>query len=304
MHNGSVWLAAAFAGPIGADDGGGDATGWVRLSVDSPSVLEGGAAAWTVTATADRRDLAESGQILEVRVVSADDWAEASSDYRPIDQRVSLQRSDFARDRAPAKRRGVFAGRHRPVGVTLRRRWIARKSGTVTILDDVMVEETETFVLAPSITGGVGWAFDTEVPVEVAIDDTDTWDLELVASPKEIAEGTASEVVLTARILQGDGNAPGPRTCVVPFPVRVRLATSGSASRGADYTLTGLPDDWRIVACDPEVSWTVRQSVHGGDEDDADETVIVTPLVERHMEYDRTVPAFVTPALVTIRERR
>ena len=86
-----------------------------------------------------------------MRVVSAGDWAEASYDYRHLDQLVSFEHSDFARDRVPAKRRSVFAGRYRSVGTAFGRGWIARKSGIVTILDDIMVEETETFMVTLSI---------------------------------------------------------------------------------------------------------------------------------------------------------
>ena len=223
-------------------------------------------------------------------MVSAGDWAEASYDYRPVDQVVSFKRADFARDRAPAKRRSVFAGRLHPVGTASGRRWIARKSGTVTILDDVMVEERETFMLTLSITDSVGWVSNQEEGVEVAIRDTDAWGLELVAVPDEIAEGETGEVGLTARILGADRRPPPARTCVVPFPIWVRLATGGSASPGADYTLTDVPEDWRIPACAPESTWTVRLTAHRGDEDDADESARFTPMVDGFQHYGMPAP--------------
>ena len=297
------WLAVATA-VVAAEDGVVDPRGRVSLSVDSPTVREGGTVAWTVTATTKRRGPAEPGHVLVVRVVSAGDGAEASYDYRHLDQLVSFEHSDFARDRVPAKRRSVFAGRYRSVGTTFGRGWIARKSGTVTILDDIMVEETETFTVALSIMDGVGWVSDAGEGVEVSIRDTDAWGLELVAGPDEIAEGETSEVELTARILRANGEPPAARTCVVPFPIRVRLATGGSASRGVDYTLTDVPDHWRIPACAPEYTWTVRLTAHRGDEDDADESVRFKPVVDGFQQYGRPTPAFVAPALVTIRERR
>lgn len=155
-------------------------------------------------------------------------------------------------------------------------------------------------MLALSITDGVDWVSTTQEGVEVAIRNTDTWGIELVASPNEIAEGESSEVELTARILRGDGHPPGPRTCVIPFPVRVRLATGGSAARGPDYTLAGVPNDWRIPACAPEVTWTVRLTAHEGD---ADESAHFTPLVDELQGYGPS-PAFATPAKMTTRRRR
>ena len=157
-------------------------------------------------------------------------------------------------------------------------------------------------MLTMSITEGVGWASDTSESVEVLIRDTDEWSLALVASPQAVDEGETSEVALTARILRGDGTAPRPRTCVVPFPLRVRLVVGGDASRGGDYALSGLPDSWRVPACAPEFSWTVRLAAHGADEDDSNETVRFTPVLDGLLGGDRG-PVFVTPALVTIRER-
>jgi len=230
------WLAVAMAAVVAAEDGVVDPAGRVSLSVGSPSVLEGGTVAWTVAATTKRRGPARRGRVFAVRVVSAGDWAEASYDYRPIDQVVRFEHSDFARDRVLAKRRSVFAGRYGPLGTPSGRSWIARKSGTVTILDDIMVEETETFMVTLSIMDGVAGFRRRNEGVEVSIRDTDAWGLELVAGPDEIADGETSEVELTARILRANGEPLAARTCVVPFPIRVRLATGGSALRGVSTT--------------------------------------------------------------------
>ena len=109
------WLAVAMAAAVAAADGVVDQTGRLSLSVDPVTVLEVGTAAWTVTATTEHPRPAERGHVLEVRVVSAGDWAEASYDYRHVDQAVSFEQSDFARDRVPAMRPSVFAGRYCPV---------------------------------------------------------------------------------------------------------------------------------------------------------------------------------------------
>ena len=297
----SAWLAVALAVTVAAEDV--KPTGRVSLSVGPRDALEGGAAVWTVTAAAGPNSLPADGRVLEVGVVSADDRADASYDYERVDHVVRSRRSDFARARGAASRRGVFAGRYNPVDLALGRRWIARKSAAVRILEDGMVEESETFMLMMSITEGVGWASDAKEGVRVRIRDTDTWGLALAASPQTIVEGETSEVELTARIVRGDGVAPPPRTCVVPFPVRLRLVIGGNASRRDDYTLNGLPDVWRVPACAPEVSWMVRLATQGGDEPDADETVRFTPLAEGFQEYGRIATAFLTQSVVTIRQR-
>lgn len=87
------------------------------------------------------------------------------------------------------------------------------------------------------------------------------------------------------------------------FPFRARLVIGGNASRGDDYTLSRLPDSWRVAACIPEVSWMVRLAAQGGDEDDAGETERFPPVVNGFLGGGRMAPAFLTPALVTIRER-
>ena len=297
-----MWLVVAVAAAVAVEAVAAEPVGLVSLSVDSPSVVEGATATWTVTATTSAKRVSVDGRFLEVRVVSTSDWAEASYDYERVDEVVSFGRSDFARARKSAGRRGVFAGRRNPVDLAIGRRWVATKSGRFRILDDGMVEQPETFMLTMSITEGVGWASDTSESVEVLIRDTDEWSLALVASPQAVDEGETSEVALTARILRGDGTAPRPRTCVVPFPLRVRLVLGGDASRGGDYTLSGLPDSWRVPACAPEFSWTVRLAAQGADEDDSNETVRFTPVLDGLLGGDRG-PVFVTPALVTIRER-
>ena len=198
------WLAVAMAAATAAEDVAVERAGRVSLSVDSPSVVEGGTAAWTVTASAEAKGISEDGQVLEVRVVSAGDWAQPSYDYGRVDQVVSFRRSDFARARRSAGRRGVFAGRHNPVDLATGRGWIATKSGTFRILGDGEVEQPETFLLTMSIAEGVGWASDAEEGIEVRIRDADAWGLALTASPRAVDEGETGE-------LGADGAGPSGR---------------------------------------------------------------------------------------------
>ena len=299
----SVCLAVAVAVvALAAADGLVDPKGRVALSVGQARVGEGATAAWTVTATTERGARPESGLAMPVRVVSVDGSAAAPLDYEALDRTVTFRRSDFGREQRTVRGRRsgpAIGGRLRPVGSGVHSRWVARKSGTVTIIDDLDVEEDETFTLtASSASGAMGWVADPE-RVEVAIPDTDAWGLEMVADLAEIAEGETRELALTVRVVLGDGNVPPARTCVMTIPVRVRLATGGGASPGADYTLHGLPAETRIPPCAPAVSWTVRLAAHVDREDDPGETVTFTPTVDSDVWTD---PALLAPVSVTIRE--
>ena len=240
---------------------------------------EGATAAWTVTATMERGARPESGLAMPVRVVSVDGSAAVPLDYEALDRTVTFRRSDFGREKRTVRGRRsgpTIGGRLRPVGPGVHSRWVARKSGTVTIIDDLYVEDDETFTLTASIANGaMGWVADPE-RVEVAIPDTDAWGLEMVADLAEIAEGETRELALTVRVVLGDGSVPPARTCVVLIPVRVRLATGGGASPGA-----------------------ARLAAHVDSEDDPGETVTFTPTVDSDVWTD---PAVLAPASVTIRE--
>lgn len=302
---GSACLAVAVAVvAVGAADGPVDLKGRVALSVGQARVGEGAMAAWTVTATTERGARPESGLAMPVRVVSVDGSAAVPLDYEALDRTVTFRRSDFGREKRTVRGRRsgpAIGGRLRRVGPGVHSRWVARKSGTVTIIDGLDVEEDETFTLTASITSGaMGWVADPE-RVEVAIPDTDAWGLEMVADLAEIAEGETRELALTVRVVLGDGSVPPARTCVMTIPVRLRLATGGGASPGADYTLHGLRDETRIPPCAPEVSWTVRLAAHVDSEDDSGETVTFTPIVDSDVW---TEPALLAPAAVTIRESR
>ena len=289
---------------LAAADGSVDPKGRVALSVGQARVGEGATAAWTVTATTERGARPESGLAMPVRVVSVDGSAAAPLDYEALDRTVTFRRSDFGREQRTVRGRRsgpAIGGRLRRVGSGVHRRWIARKSGTVTIIDDLYVEDDETFTLTASIaSGAMGWVVEPE-RVEVAIPDTDAWGLEMVADLAEIAEGETRELALTVRVVLGDGSVPPARTCVVLIPVRLRLATGGGASPGADYTLHGLPAEKRLPACAPTVSWTVRLAAHVDSEDDPGETVTFTPIVDSDVWTD---PALLAPVSVRIREFR
>ena len=306
---GSACLAVAVAVvAVAAADGPVDLKGRVALSVGQARVGEGSMVAASTslsgTATTERGARPESGLAMPVRVVSVDGSAAVPLDYEALDRTVTFRRSDFGREKRTVRGRRsgpAIGGRLRRVGPGVHSRWVARKLGTVTIIDGLDVEEDETFTLTASITSGaMGWVADPE-RVEVAIPDTDACGLEMVADLAEIAEGETRELALTVRVVLGDGSVPPARTCVMTIPVRLRLATGGGASPGADYTLHGLRDETRIPPCAPEVSWTVRLAAHVDSEDDSGETVTFTPIVDSDVW---TEPALLAPAAVTIRESR
>ena len=264
--------------------------GRVVLSAAAASVAEGGSVAWTVTATTDEDAQPESGLAMQVTVVSEDGTAAAPGDYAALEAAagtVTFRRPDFGR-------RNV-----QDVGY----RWVAVKRGpvAVAIADDVEVEAEESFALTMSIgSGGTGWVRGTD-RVEVAIPDTDEWGIAVVAEPAGIAEGETREVVLTARIVLGDGTVPAEDACVARFPVSVRLETGGTATAGTDYTLDGALDGRTIAACGAQASWRVTLTAAVDRVDDPGETLAFAPELAAAPE---TAPALQAPAAVTVGESR
>ena len=279
-----------FAGPV---EGSVELKGRVALTADSTSVAEGGSVAWTVTATTDEDARPEDGLRMQVRVVSEDATAEDDSredsrgDYAAVDETVTFEPGEFD-----------------PQTVDGEPRYVAVKTGTVAIVDDVEVEDEERFSLSMSIAGGgTGWARGADW-VEVAIPDTDAWRLVVVADPASVVEGETHEVVLTARVVPGDpGDGSVPPTaeedCVVRFPVSVRLETGGTATAGTDYTLDGALDARTIAACGAQTSWPVSLAALVDAAHDPGETVTFAP---RFAAPPAVAPASLAPAEVTVRE--
>ena len=260
-----------------------DKKGDVVLSVASASVAESGEVAWTVTATADAGETPASDLAMEVRVTSADGTALAPDDYTALDATVTFVRGDFAQETVDGELR-----------------WVARKTGTVAIVDDVTVEGEERFALAMAVGGGGdGWVTGTD-EIEIAIEDDDEWTITVSAEPPSMVEGETREVELTARITRGDGSAPPTDGCIAPFAVRVGLGVGGTATgEGTDYTLEGETDVREIEACEHEASWTVRLDTAVDRVDDPDETVTFAPELEGMLGM---APAELNAATVTLRQ--
>ena len=271
---------AAGLGPASAvATGVVDLKGRLALTVDAAGVSEGGTATWTVTATTDEDEAPESGLQMQVRVVSEDGTATAPGDYAAVDETVTFRRSDFARETVPG------------VG----QRWVARKTGPVTVEDDPEVEAEEDFALAMSIAGGgTGWVRDAR-RVDLTVPNEDAWSVAVTADPAEIVEGETREVALTARILPEVAEDE----CVLPFPVTVSLAVTGTAVEGTDYARDGATGGREIAACTPRTSWRVSLTADVDTVDDDGETIVFAPEVAGTPE---PAPESLAAATVTVRE--
>ena len=247
------------AGPSGlgaatsSEQGVVDKKGEVALSVASVSVAEDGSATWTVTATADPDEVPADNLSMQVRVTSADGTAAAPGDYEALDETVTFERADFSEETVDGEQR-----------------WVARKTGTVTVVDDVTVEPEEAFALAMAIgTGGTGWLAGTD-EVEIAIEDDDDWTVTVTADPSTMVEGETREVELAARITRGDGSPPPPRGASwrtrsgsglrwgAPRPAGARITRSKARRTCARSRRARTRHRGRCASTPPSTGWTTR----------------------------------------------
>ena len=257
--------------------------GTVELSLASASVPEGEATEWTVTATSAKDERPEAGFAMEVRLSSADVSAEADVDYAALDTTLRFVRADFAR-------KDIGGNDYR---------WVAEKSGTVDVTDDVEVEAEERFALeAAIVTSGVPFVAGTG-QLEVSIPNTDSWGVEVTASPSEITEGETRAVTLSATVTPGE---PG-EGCVASFPITLGLIVGGEADDPGDYTLDAAPAQMRLAPCEAQASWQVMLAAKLETVPDADETVTFAPVIVGTPAF-AVEEARLIPAPVTIREGR
>ena len=237
--------------------------GRVDVAFDPAGVSEGGTATVLVTATTVANAQPASGFELTVALATEDGTATAPGDYAALDETVRFGRGDFSRRTVDGASR-----------------WVAEKRATVTIVDDVEAENAETFAATARVTNIETSRFVAETGrAEATIAASDPWAVSVTAAPSSVTEGESVSVALTARIVRGDGTAPGSGECLVPFAVDVGLAVSGTATGdGADYTLSGTTAAQEIAACSTAgVSWTVELAALVDAEDDGGETVAFAP---------------------------
>ena len=223
------------------------------LSVSPDSVGEGATLSWTVTATTLMDQAPPADLALAVRVASEDIEGEAvaGEDYAAVDAARTFVGGDFE-----------------PKTVGGEQRYVAHKTGTVAITDDVLVENEERFALHASIeSGGAGWTVETAT-AGGTIADNDLWSVAVTAEPSEIVEGETREVTLTATRLPEQGAGCG------PWAVDVGLAVAGTVSED-DYTVTPAPGQQRLAICDenPMLQWKVSLATVLDAAEDDGETV-------------------------------
>ena len=89
-------------------------------------------------------------------------------------------------------------------------RYVAKKTGTVTILDDALVEGDETFeIVLERAPGQTAFTIDGEAEATITIEDADTFGVAVTASPDVVMGETSTDVTVTLAILDGEGVAPG-----------------------------------------------------------------------------------------------
>ena len=248
--------------------------GRVEIAADPASPAEGADVTVTVTATTSA-DVAPEGDFnLVVRLATEDGTAVAPGDFAALDTTRTFTRGSFSRQDADGEQR-----------------WVARKTVTVAIADDVEVEAEEAFALTAAIESQTSDYLVETARAEVAIPNTDEWGVEVVADPGAIAEGENREVTLTARIV------PVSADCVVRFPVTVALAVGGTAENeatpGTDYAPVAAPAEQEIAACAAGVTWQVRLNTTVDTENDPDETVTFTPSIAGMPEIPVTAAAVI-----------
>ena len=257
-----------------------DPLGDVDVAVSPASPDEGDTVTWTVSATS--RDDVEpvAGFALEVRLASADGTATAPRDYAAVEETLNFARADFAQEDLPG------------VGT----RWVARKTGTIAIVDDVEAEAAESFALSAEIIGTASFYVAGTVQADVEIAASDSWSLAFAAEPDRVVEGTPQDVLVSARIV------PESTDCVARFPVSVRLAVGGTATGPADYGIETPPAEQEIAPCTQGVSWQLPVSALIDTEDDPGETIVFTPqIVGTQLLAPSETPS---PVTVTIDEIR
>ena len=224
-------------------------TGTVELLVSPQTVSEGKPSSpgdtsvtWTVRATTDR-DIRPEADLDFAMSLSSDGMSASSADgdYVLLNETVRFQGSE-------TWTRSEIDGDNR---------YVLEKSGTVTIIDDAIVEGPETFVIILQRTPGdvlftikgVGG----EQREEVSIEDEDTFGIGVTVSKDVVPLGETTDVTVTFEILDGEGHAQAEDGCVLASALAdVSTTVAGTAST-SDYSYTvqsGSVTDVDFGACE------------------------------------------------------
>ena len=218
--------------------------GTVELSVVPATVTEGSPAdpgnrtvTWTLTATTGDDEAPESDVDFRMQVLSVGDTAVSPGDYNALNQTLRFRGSDtWTRTDTGG---GAF-------------RYRTTKTGTVTVLDDAVVEDDEQFRIDLQTTPGTqGWNVGSNDSSTVTIVDADTFGLRMTVSPDILEQGTTTDVTVTFEMLDGEGDPQGARGCIMPSPTLVS-ATVGGTAQSSDYSYTvstGSLSNARFASC-------------------------------------------------------
>ena len=262
-----------------------DSPGTISISSAQSTIREGDegnpgpqTVTWTLWATTDYDLEPRAGFELEVSVRSFPGSAGSDIDYELYSETYFLRNTDFTRQRVPADS-NTF-------------RYTATITGTVTILDDQIVEEDEDMVIRaiPTLTA---WPFTHDLTVTIT--DQDTFGLRLEANQEYALQGRNNDINLTWKVLTGDGQEAD--SCTVPFIFDAATAVGGTAGT-SDYSHTVRTGSLEpsFSACENTESTTVR--ITTTDTARQDRTITFNPSVD-HARFDSRLTE---RAVITLRD--
>ena len=241
--------------------------GTVSIEVAQSTVAEnGGTIAYMITALTGGDLQPGPGFSMAVPVATVDGSAVYGTDFVAVSNTLTVARGDFHRTEVTAG-----SGDYR---------WMARKRGEVTLVDDEEAEAEERFTIALSAPpASSGFVLGT-ASAEVAITNEDRWGFAVDVSPESIREGDEAEVTLTLRLVDKTGRLSEDGRCIAGFPVTAAIALGGSASGNSDYTVpSGNLSSLRLAGCQPSRRLTLRLRALTDDESEGTEQVVFTPVL-------------------------
>ena len=180
--------------------------GTLDILVSPETASEGDTITWTVRATTDQDAAPESTLDFRKGVSTVSGTASSLAvdgigDYALVQTRVRFQGTDtWTRTEVET---GIF-------------RYIAEKTGTTTIHDDLRVEADEEFKFRLDVQPGVLPPFSIDGnEATVTIEDEDTYGIRATVSPNVLPIGATTDVTVTHEILDSDGSPQGSRDCLI-----------------------------------------------------------------------------------------
>ena len=231
------------------------ASGTVALSVAETTVTEGHpddagtkTATWTVTATTARDEAPEPDLVFHVGLLTAGDTATSPEDYELVNQTVRFDGTD-------TWTRTEIDGDHR---------YVATKTGTVNILDDVLVEGDETLTLRLVEDPRNDQFIIDGDQATITIEDADTFGLAATVSPDVVMGEASTDVTVTLTIVDAEGVPQGERECIVSYALDGVSATVGGTATDDDFSYTGALTGLALDACEASTEAVLEVTVPQG----------------------------------------